>query len=943
MSQVNSTPNNVNSNIATKSAPRQNKINNSNSGSNYNSSVTNLNNANNLNTNSGNVNLLETTPANAKPMNNTGTASNTSANTQQLTNDINRLLLDYLNKKGYHRMEAMLRAESGRTLTPKNRNSPASPKYSNFLIPNESKIIQSQIKPISNDTPLLPSKRSLDDKIITTDGNHSITENSPASFVLDQKLLLRSYILLNNWIMKSLSIYKDTLIDLVLYPYFLHTMINLTNLGSFYIAKSFYERHIDIVLKDSNETKLKDFYLKFLKTENDPTVKLTSDEYQFHIIISERIYYPLLSYLLENERIGGYLILKYINNYLTFHIIKSLNENTIQHITDTNNNFNFGDNKEDKHVFYEIKHEISVTFNDKTNILDNKINDSIDPVNNNDIDKKEGTSSESEVTSKENEINSKLIESIKNIDGNEEDENMTDVKELSKSPTNDITITGFKADKVEIKNYQVKDVEDQDTKIKVTNNQIDEANIIQEKELENIDTMNMPSIQTHEINEAQALDTYTGTDTTLSMEEKAQINNYDSITMEKQDIKKSVVANLNDNTNKLGLNLNSMVSEIESESKSIRGKNIKTLEFEIQKFKESHESLKLNDLQVSLPSVSMYTYHNTERNMASLEFSNDYRRAAAGFQDSYVKVWSLDGSPLDKQETIIDNIESTSRTLVSHTGPVYSTSFSPCDRFLLSASEDKTARLWSLDDYTPLVVYKGHDKPVWDISFSPTGNNYFATASNDQTARLWSCDHLYPLRIMAGHLGDVECLSFHPNGRYIFTGSSDKTCRMWDINAGDSVRLFMGHTSPITSTSVSPDGRWLSTGADDGTITVWDIGTGKKIKNMRGHGKNSVHSLSYNKDGNVLVSSGADHSVRVWDLKKNTYEPSLEPEDIYPGYVGNDNVSSMNQDIKEYSRRRTVIATNDLLASFFTKKTPVFSVKFTTTNLLLAGGPSITD
>jgi len=64
-------------------------------------------------------------------------------------------------------------------------------------------------------------------------------------------------------------------------------------------------------------------------------------------------------------------------------------------------------------------------------------------------------------------------------------------------------------------------------------------------------------------------------------------------------------------------------------------------------------------------------------------------------------------------------------------------------------------RLWSTDLYTNLVCYRGHNSPIWDVQFSPYGF-YFATASNDRTAILWSCDHIYALRIFAGHISDID-------------------------------------------------------------------------------------------------------------------------------------------------------------------------------------------
>jgi WD40 repeat protein len=102
------------------------------------------------------------------------------------------------------------------------------------------------------------------------------------------------------------------------------------------------------------------------------------------------------------------------------------------------------------------------------------------------------------------------------------------------------------------------------------------------------------------------------------------------------------------------------------------------------------------------------------------------------------------------------------RKLIGHSGPVYSLSFDPIygsassPQALLSSSQDGTVRLWSLDTYSNLVVYRGHGRdPVWDVEWGPMGV-YFATASRDRTARLWSSDRVTPLRMYTGHLSDVN-------------------------------------------------------------------------------------------------------------------------------------------------------------------------------------------
>ncbi|KAG7192719.1 Transcription initiation factor TFIID subunit 5 [Scheffersomyces spartinae] len=388
-------------------------------------------------------------------------------------------------------------------------------------------------------------------------------------------------------------------------------------------------------------------------------------------------------------------------------------------------------------------------------------------------------------------------------------------------------------------------------------------------------------------------------------------------------------------------------------------KDYSDIKRQILAVEDSRLKIRLDTIQPSAPSVCMYTFHNTNNEMNCLEFNEDSNMIAGGFQDSYIKLWSIDGKPLKSVFKRDNHNQDNTRKLIGHSGPVYGLSFSPDNKFLLSSSEDRTVRLWSLDSYTALVSYKGHNLPVWDVKFSPFGH-YFATASQDQTARLWATDHIYPLRIFAGHVNDVDCVDFHPNANYVFTGSSDKTCRMWDVQTGNCVRVFMGHTGAVNCMAVSPDGRWLASAGEDTVVNIWDCGTGRRLKTMRGHGRSSIYSLAWSRDNAVLVSGGADNTVRVWDVKKNTADEGPTPEAFISdaptgsnfteangtakgdGQSSNNHVGENSKDGKAHTkpadRRKEIVSTSDHMTVYFTKKTPVYKVHFTRRNLCLAGG-----
>ncbi|KAJ1825030.1 Transcription initiation factor TFIID subunit 5 [Coemansia sp. RSA 2671] len=285
----------------------------------------------------------------------------------------------------------------------------------------------------------------------------------------------------------------------------------------------------------------------------------------------------------------------------------------------------------------------------------------------------------------------------------------------------------------------------------------------------------------------------------------------------------------------------------------------------------------------ALPSICMYTLHNTSNSLTCATVSDDLSLMAGGFSESYVKIWSLKNEPLRgfvgtinpmsiNSEEDVDSIrEKTSepyRKLVGHSGAVFGLDISFDSKYLISCSEDKTTRLWSLDTYTNVVCYKGHNYPVWDVAFSPQGF-YFATASHDRTARLWSCDHVHALRIFAGHLADVNCVRFHPNSKYVVTGSCDKSVRLWDVQRGSCVRVFTGHTGSVDTVAISPDGRIMASAGEDQTISVWDLGSGRRMDTLTGH-TGPVYSLAFSQEGTLLLSGSADETVRSWDIKRSS-------------------------------------------------------------------------
>ena len=353
----------------------------------------------------------------------------------------------------------------------------------------------------------------------------------------------------------------------------------------------------------------------------------------------------------------------------------------------------------------------------------------------------------------------------------------------------------------------------------------------------------------------------------------------------------------------------------------------------------------------------------TSSRLTCIEFSDDTNLVAVGTEDSTVRVWHLHGDPLPSVVSS-DNTPSSSRRLIGHSAPVYSVSFSPsiagpdnadvsvpstAPRLLLSCSSDRTIRLWSLETWTCLVVYKGHEGPVWNVRWGPFGH-YFATCGWDKTVRVWGQDHISYLRMMVGHDSNVNQIAWHPNGAYVFSAGDgpDKSVRMWSFVSGECVRVFSGHTEFISALECSTDGKKLASADGSGTIILWDLATGDLIKRCRGHGKGGIWSLSFSAESTVLVSGGADGTVRLWDIEvRADAQKSGDGEVIGTG--GQVDASRINSaaagsqvsapaGVGGKKKGKDTMITPDQISAFPTKKSPVYKVKFTRMNLVMAGG-----
>jgi len=175
--------------------------------------------------------------------------------------------------------------------------------------------------------------------------------------------------------------------------------------------------------------------------------------------------------------------------------------------------------------------------------------------------------------------------------------------------------------------------------------------------------------------------------------------------------------------------------------------------------------------------------------------------------------------------------------------------------------------LWDLERAEKIVTVQRNEANIWAVAFTGDATR-FATASHDWKIALWDANQATaPLHVFDGHDNAVQSLAYSPQQFLLASGSADKTVRLWDLQTLSLKRSYRGQRDFVTSVAFSPNGRLLAGGGLDGRIDLWSVASSRRFRSLNGH-KGRVADVAFSPSEDLLASASEDGTVRVWDVKR---------------------------------------------------------------------------
>ncbi|REJ93319.1 MAG: hypothetical protein DWQ35_10520 [Planctomycetota bacterium] len=197
------------------------------------------------------------------------------------------------------------------------------------------------------------------------------------------------------------------------------------------------------------------------------------------------------------------------------------------------------------------------------------------------------------------------------------------------------------------------------------------------------------------------------------------------------------------------------------------------------------------------------------------------------------------------------------------------------------------AEVVAVDHDGRLYTFAATDGTPIDRGAAPTTTSPVAVAGNaagqivtvasDGTVEIWQGGRWSLARTIGGLeapellVDRVTALAFSPDGRHLATGSGEPArsgeLKLWDVETGELVRHIEGaHSDSVLDLSFNHDGSLLASCGADQNMRVFEVESGRRVHSFEYH-TSHVLGVSWRADARVLATCGADGVVRVWNFK----------------------------------------------------------------------------
>lgn len=270
--------------------------------------------------------------------------------------------------------------------------------------------------------------------------------------------------------------------------------------------------------------------------------------------------------------------------------------------------------------------------------------------------------------------------------------------------------------------------------------------------------------------------------------------------------------------------------------------------------KKEEENRKLEERNKLLTAQSHYL---AEKSLSVLESGDSYIArllALAALNEPTDRPYVLEAEIALRQ-----SCQSNSTLLKGHTDTVCCITFSQNGKYIISASEDHTIRIWDIcTGKLHGIPLKGHKQRVNTITC--INDDLILSGSDDKTIRIWDINKCACIKCI-----NCESKSNHNNEKKSCTTSGLLDDLKTIFDSEQFMKLIKGRTEQVNA--IAYNDSYIISGHNDGIIRFWNINSTKLAFIVKAHAERINHICTNPNNNCIIASASDDNMVYIWNVK----------------------------------------------------------------------------
>jgi len=220
-------------------------------------------------------------------------------------------------------------------------------------------------------------------------------------------------------------------------------------------------------------------------------------------------------------------------------------------------------------------------------------------------------------------------------------------------------------------------------------------------------------------------------------------------------------------------------------------------------------------------------------------------------------------------------------TYKGHNRPVLDVSWSPNARYLASGGKDKKVCVWDVNSGKTLMSYHNQADSINTVVWS-SKEEQIASVSDDGMIQIWKA--FDGSLVGFYHVDGVRCVAWSPDAtRLVSASSRDYKVYIWHLISRQNILrfkgigTFKGYGSGVNAVAWSPDGKYIATVTREYRIHIWDAdaSTGSAVSTQATDSSRNqkyavqAHLLAWSPDGSQIALVSPEQTVHIWDKMLN--------------------------------------------------------------------------